>query len=83
MMSIGQSEMERDAVQVKDLKQQQNQQEINKGNRLPREAGESPSLEVYKSHGDVPFGAWFRGGHGNAGLITGLDLKGLFHPKQF
>lgn len=56
MMGIGQNEMERDAgEEVKDSKQKQNQQELNKGNRQPKEVGESPSLEVYKSHGDVAF----------------------------
>mgnify|MGYP001859377340 CR=1 FL=1 len=45
--------------------------------RLPREVVQSPSLEVFKSRGDVAL----RGvvsGHGGDGLGFGLDLRGLF-----
>lgn len=30
-----------------------------------------------------PLGTGFSYGHGNAGIMVGLDLKGLFQPNQF
>jgi len=48
--------------------------------RLPREVGESPSLEVFKNHGDVAARAMVSG-HGKDGLPIGLDnLRALFQP---
>jgi len=47
---------------------------------LPRVGTESPSLEVFKNHGDVVLRDVVSG-HGGDGLIVGLDdLSGLFHP---
>ena len=41
---------------------------------------ESPSLEVFKSRGDVALRDMVRG-HGGDGLTVGLgDLSGLFQP---
>ena len=48
--------------------------------RLPREMGESLSLEVLKNHGDVARRDVVSG-HGGGGLEVGLDdLQGLFQP---
>jgi len=49
-------------------------------NRLPREAVESPSLEVFKKHVDMTLqDVVYR--HGGLGWIVGLDdLRGLFQP---
>jgi len=47
---------------------------------LPREMGESPSLEVFRNHGDVAL----RGvvsGHSEDGLVAGFGaLRGFFQP---
>jgi len=49
-------------------------------NRLPREAVESPPLEMLKKYVDVALQTWFKR-HGGDGLVVGLDdLGGLFQP---
>ena len=40
---------------------------------------ESPSLEVFKIHGDVALRD-VGSGHGGGGLMAGLNLRGLFQP---
>ena len=53
-------------------------------NRLPREAAESPSLEVFKSRVDVALQDMVYGGLGRVRLALRLDnFKGLFQPKLF
>ena len=47
--------------------------------RLPRKVVESPSLEVFKKHGDLVLGD-MASGHDGDGLMVGLDLRGLFQP---
>ena len=45
--------------------------------RLPREVGESPSLEVFENHGDMALSDTVSG-HGGDGLMAGLnDLSGF------
>ena len=47
-------------------------------NRLPRKMAESPSLEVFKEHGDVAL-RHMVSGHGGGALTTGLEnLRGAF-----
>jgi len=49
-------------------------------NRLPGEVVQSPSLEVFKNHGDVALKDVVSG-YGEDGLTVGLDgLSGLFQP---
>lgn len=43
----------------------------------PQGSGESPSLELFKKS-EVVTGTWFRGGHGNARWIVGLDILVVF-----
>jgi len=48
--------------------------------RLPRVVLESPSLEMFKKHGDVTV-RYMISGHGGDGLMAGLnDVSGLFQP---
>ena len=48
--------------------------------RLPEEVVESPSLEVFRNHGDVALRDVVSG-HGGHGLMVELDdLSGLFQP---
>ena len=48
--------------------------------RLPKEVVESPSLEVFRNHGDVALRDVV-GGDGGDGLMVELDdLSGLFQP---
>jgi len=51
-------------------------------NRLPREVGEAPSLEVFKDR-HVELRTWFSGGIDSVRLMAGLnDLEGLLQPEQ-
>lgn len=51
-------------------------------NRVPKEVGESPSLEVFKSLADVALRDMVIGGIGRVNFIVGLkDLTGLFQLK--
>ena len=51
--------------------------------QLPREVGQSPSLEVFESRVDVALRAVVSG-HGGGGSLVGLnDLSGLFQPSWF
>lgn len=47
----------------------------------PREAVESPSLELFKNRVDVAAGMGFSGGCGGAGLAGWDDLRGIFQPQ--
>lgn len=47
----------------------------------PREAVESPSLELFKNRVDVAAGMGFSGGRGGAGLAGWDDLRGIFQPQ--
>ena len=48
--------------------------------RLLRAVVESPSLEMFREHGDVALRDLVSG-HGGNGLVVGLDvLSGLFQP---
>jgi len=53
---------------------------VRQWHRLPREAVESWSLEMFKKHGDVALRNMVSG-HGGDGLMVGLDdISGLFQP---
>ena len=56
------------------------EREVLQWHGLPRVVVQSPSLELFRNHGDVALRDVVSG-HGGGGLVDGLgDLRGFFHP---